>query len=192
MILLLAILVGCAVGWLTGGRLWNLERLRLKHAPAIIALFAVQALFRGSSLGSRWLSSSAALFVWSACMAFLIALVMANRRVPGMPVVALGMFLNLLVVVVNAGMPLSGDAAAKIGAQASDIAGGLQGGFYELVTQSTHLAFLGDVIAVPGPQGVRSVVSLGDLVMLLGAGVVVAIGMRSSVAPEGRSTSGSP
>ena len=190
MIPLLAILVGFGAGWLTGGRVRNLEHLEFRYGWVILALFGLQAVLRSSHALTAWIHGSAIVAVWCACVAALIALAIANRQTTGMMIVALGLFLNLLVVLLNLGMPLSGSAAGSLGAL-HDAVQSVNAGFYRLTTAETHLALLGDVIPVPGPPGIRSIVSIGDILLLIGAAVVVAAGMRAKPVDEPICTDGS-
>jgi hypothetical protein len=45
-----------------------------------------------------------------------------------------------------------------------------------------HLAFLGDVIPVPGPWPIGNVLSVGDLIIFVGALIVLHVACRSRLA----------
>jgi hypothetical protein len=45
---------------------------------------------------------------------------------------------------------------------------------------ATSFSGLGDIIPVPGPEGIRSVVSVGDIVMLLGFALALGAAMTEA------------
>ena len=92
-----------------------------------------------------------------------VAVALANVRLTGAVLVAIGGGLNLAVVALNGGMPV--DAAAAIAAGTtipSDV-------LHLRLTDSTQLKALADVIAVPI---FRAVYSVGDLFIAAGGFVV--------------------
>ena len=104
----------------------------------------------------------------------------ANRRLVGVPVVALGGLLNFVCITANGGvMPTDPDALAAIGrAPAGDE-----------FTNSTaledpKLAFLGDIIATPASWPVANVYSVGDLLILGGAFVLLHFACGSRLVPR--------
>lgn len=110
----------------------------------------------------------------------LAAFAWANRRVAGVPIIALGGLLNFICITANGGvMPTDPDAMASIGRAASD------GEF----TNSTaladpKLAFLGDIIATPASWPLHNVYSVGDVLILLGAFVLVHVACGSRLVPR--------
>jgi hypothetical protein len=92
-------------------------------------------------------------------MLAIAAFLYINRTRPGFPLTLTGLSLNLIVIGANGAMPVSGHALEKV-ALAGVPAGDLR---HAVADGDTHLSLLGDVI----PLGER-VVSLGDLVMLVG------------------------
>ena len=104
----------------------------------------------------------------------LLAFTWVNRRLPAMPVIVVGLVLNALVVVANAGMPVSADAArvSGVGAALPTTRGGPEK--HHLMTDEDVLRPLGDVIPVPPPLG--ALFSPGDVFLYGGlAWLVVAI-----------------
>ena len=95
----------------------------------------------------------------------------ANRRLTGVPLVAIGAPLNVLAITANGGVMPANAAALRIAGIAE------RAGFDNLVALThPHLAFLGDVIPVPGPWPTGNVLSVGDLVIPRGAFVVLHCG----------------
>lgn len=97
----------------------------------------------------------------------------------GFAIVALGTAANLAAMAPNGGIPVSRAALRAAGASAPS---GLANRFavkHVLAGDDTILNPLGDVIPLPP---LRDVVGVGDLLVFLGAGLVVASGMRQTPA----------
>ncbi len=103
----------------------------------------------------------------------------ANRRLVGVPIVAMGGLLNFFCITVNGGvMPADPDALAAIGrTPAGD----------EFINSTAladpRLAFLGDIIATPASWPVSNVYSVGDLLILGGAFVLLHVACGSRLVP---------
>jgi hypothetical protein len=146
---------------LSGGRLGALADLRLRRLWAIYAALGLAVLgvgLPGLPDGLRSLLLVAAYPVGAVFLA-------ANRRVPGVPLAALGAALNLLAIAANGGvMPASPSALATAGLPVD------QPGFQSSTDLAEpRLAFLGDVFAIPASWPLSNVFSVGDL--LIGAGL---------------------
>lgn len=102
----------------------------------------------------------------------LLAFAVINIRIGGMVLVVAGLGLNLFVTVINWGMPVSPSALTSAGIvtaqQAKHLV--LTGGR----TAGGALGFLGDVIPLPWGQ----VISIGDVLVLIGLALVVASVLR--------------
>ena len=172
------------MGWARGGRLRNLEHLEFRMGALVLVLFFGQLLLRGTTVLSLSIPSPVRVSLWCGCALGVLCLAIVNLRVRGMYFVAAGLLLNVVVVVLNAGMPLSQSAASRLGATPSQVSRSLEAGFYRLASPGTRLRVLGDVIPVPGFPGLRSVVSFGDLLMIVGVVVIVVEGMVSRPNPS--------
>ena len=112
--------------------------------------------------GDTGLHRAAHLFTY----ALVGACVLANlRTVRFLWVVALGGVLNLIAIAANDGvMPASRSALETAGMEETD------GSFTNSdAVDDAHLAFLGDVFAIPEGWPAANVFSVGDVVMLVGA-----------------------
>jgi hypothetical protein len=168
-LLLAGILIAAAlIGLLFGGSLRALGELSFRWwglALLGLALQFVPVRSRG------W---AAALLV--ASYAVLTLFVVANIRMPGMPLIALGFVLNIVAIAANGGMPVS-DQALRVAfgngyaEQRRELVTGHGGAKHHLRSEDDVLIFLADVVPVPAP--LRIVVSVGDLLALVGAGWVV-------------------
>lgn len=102
------------------------------------------------------LDSSVASSLWALFAVLAAALAISTPGVPGRWLIGLGMSLNAIVVLANLGMPVATSTA-------------LPDQFYRAVDARAGLVLLADVQPSPGGY----VLSLGDLLMLVG--VVVAV-----------------
>src|SRR5688500_12497767 len=159
---LVALTVACAVlaGWLRGGRLRHLAALPFSGGFLVLVAAAAQVLFAvapspPAAVGLTVLSQGALLtFLW------------LNRYLAGALLIAIGSLLNTIVVVANGAMPVAGDAMIAIGRHPAEISAGR----HRLLTEGDVLPQLADVIALPL---LRTIVSVGDIVLAAGLGLLV-------------------
>ncbi len=184
---LLAIGIGVGLGLLWGGRVSNLLEWVPPLWEALVGGIAVRVLL-DLLPWSGFLPSTLAI----ASTAALLAFALVNVRIGGMVLVVAGLGLNLLVMFVNWGMPVSASALVSSGIvtekQVGDVV--LSGG--REVADGAFLGFLGDVIPLPWGQ----VISIGDVLVLVGIALVTAsvlrryeVGRRT---PSGRGGRGGP
>ena len=100
-----------------------------------------------------------------ACLGVLLAVARANGRMPGVPLIALGLLLNLAAVVANAGMPTSESTLASAGVAVERPLPHRPDAKHVLAGEGTRLALLGDRLAV---RPLRAVVSYGTVSELAG------------------------
>jgi hypothetical protein len=103
-----------------------------------------------------------------------------NRRLAGVPIIAVGGLSNFIAITVNGGvMPADPDAMASIGRSVRED---------EFINSNTvahpKLAFLGDIIATPASWPVHNIYSVGDLLILTGAFVLVHVVCGSRLVPR--------
>jgi Family of unknown function (DUF5317) len=146
---------------LAGGRLAALVELRLRRVWAIWAALGLAVLGVGLPGLPDGLRSLLLVAAYPVGAVFLLA----NRRVPGMALVALGAALNLLAIAANGGvMPASADALAAAGLPVDN-----PGFENSAALDAARLAFLGDVFAIPASWPLSNVFSVGDV--CIGAGL---------------------
>lgn len=164
-----------ALGYLIGGRLANLGRIRLRLGPLAIVGLALQLV-----AGPGRVLPLVALFT---SFALLLTFAILNLRTPGFPLILVGILLNLTVISVNLGMPVDGDALVASG-QADTLAILVEGGGakHHLASEDDRLLFLGDVIPV---RPLEQVISVGDVFTYGGVVWLIVAGMRPRPA-EGR------
>jgi hypothetical protein len=177
---LFAVLIGVLLGLATGGRLYRLAGVKLRGEWLILTLFVVQAFARGRLLGvfgaSQW-----SLAVWTSASCVLIFTLLLNWRVPGMALGAVGILMNVDVVLVNMGMPVLMDRQAGLAeiAAAAD-ASNASGGFYRLALQGDIFRWFGDTIPVALGRSVV-LMSPGDVVLMVAVAVTIINGMAIEI-----------
>ena len=146
-----AVVIGLAAGLLRGGRLSNLQDLRVSLWPVLLAAVLIRLL---AGVAGEW---AAGLYV--AGFLGVVAVAIANWRLAGAPLIAIGAGLNLLVVAVNGAMPISLDAVAAVGGSVP------RDPLHVELRPDSRLPFFADVVPVPL---VRTAYSLGDLFLAVG------------------------
>ena len=104
-----------------------------------------------------------------------------NREIVGMKWICLGSLLNFIVIVSNFGyMPVDPSLGLEYGYETALMA--LKNGqvfAHTLMTETTHLNILGDWIMVPPPWPLPKTISIGDIIIDLGAFLLIFKGMTS-------------
>ena len=156
---------------LAGGRLTRLAEIEPRGVWAVLLAVAIQVGISNVAPGG-----SHVLHAGLNVLSYLLDayFIFANRRLAGVPLVAVGAALNVLAITTNGGvMPPNAVALRTAGITA-------RAGFDNSAALAhPHLAFLGDVFPVPGPWPVGNVLSAGDLIILLGALVLLHVSCRS-------------
>jgi hypothetical protein len=177
-VVLVAVVMALAavVAAVRGGRPARLAHLPLRRTRLLAS--ATGSYLLGVVAGSLWAPAHAALLVATA--GFVGLFVWLNRAVPGLVLIGLGMAANALVVVANGAMPVSLDAAERVGLRATDLRLDTNPR-HEAVGSGTRVALLGDVVpfALPGRS---QVVSPGDVAVAAGAGLALYAGMTGTAA----------
>lgn len=162
--------VALVVGWLRGGRLGNLAHVTLRSSWMVLAGFAAQLLL-------AWLTARAdpagvaglPLLVLSQVL--LLGFLWRNRLLTGMPLVLAGFLLNAVVIIANGAMPVAPAALEAVSGRPA----ALVPGKHQLLGADDALPWLADVLPIPL---LRTVVSVGDVVLAAGVGVLVVDLMR--------------
>lgn len=161
---------------LLGGRIGHLSSISFRRKWAGLAAVGLQILIlRVWPKGSPDLHAMAHL----ASYALIFAFVAANLHVPGLGLLAFGGTLNLLAIAANQGvMPADPSALRAAGILA------VPGEFANSAALANpHLWFLGDVFAIPAGWPLSNVFSIGDIVLMAGAFVLLHRVCRTRLAP---------
>lgn len=168
---LLAIVVALLVGWVRGGRLGNLARVRLRHVWVLPVAYLLQYL---SIYHLRGLAYEVLVVLSYAC---LIAFCVRNLDSKGIIWALLGISANFIVMMANhLRMPAYVPA---VEAYAPGLVPELQDGAIGksvAMSTNTHLNFLGDIFTVQ--LGVPTLVSIGDLMFSVGLFLFIVAAMR--------------
>lgn len=176
--LVLALALGVVLGYARGGRLRSFASLPSSIFLALwLALgFQLTLAYVPESVGplpARFLVVIASYLLAGAWL--WLSAARLREAALGIYLMATGWLLNLLVISANGGMPVSRGAVIRAGLEPTDVR---DGSFFKHVpaASDTPLRFLGDVIAVPP---VHRVISIGDIVLLLGIALFVSQVMSS-------------
>ena len=162
MVLVVVTVAGAVVaGWLRGGRVRHLAAAGFRGtaiaAAAAVAQF-VHAFVPNAAAGAALTGLS---------QAALLSFLWLNRLVAGAALVALGSTLNAVVIMANGAMPVSREALLHVSRHPAEL---VAGGRHRLLEEGDAFAPLADVIGLPL---LRTVVSVGDIVLAAGIGVMV-------------------
>jgi len=164
--ILVALALACVASVpLAGGNLMRLLDLPLRFKWAALSALAIQV-----ALTTLTTTEPSDLLKLAHFVSYLLAAacIVANRRITGLPILALGAALNLAVIAVNNGvMPASAQAMRLAGiAPAEHFANSAP-------LADPYLLALGDVIPIPGPWPLGNVMSIGDLLIFTGLLIVL-------------------
>src|SRR5438270_1133356 len=154
----ITVAVGALIGVALGGRPRHLPEHSFHLWPLLLAGLALQALVEGGLHGGF------GVFLVIVSYLGLLAFGALNLRLAGMGVVMVGIFMNVVPIALNAGMPVRARALVD-----ANLAPSLDRAQYvhlrgerHLERPGDHLVVLGDIIPI---RAVRQVVSFGDLIL---------------------------
>ena len=163
------VLFGLLIGRLRGGRLRNLSDWHVNSWRVLLAAVAAWAALELFGADDVWLAAAAILgAMWFG---------FRNLHLTGMPIVLIGLGLNLVPIALNGHIPTSVDAlliadvTTREDLPRLDLTAGRQ-----RETSEDLLPELGDIIAVPVTQ---QVLSFGDLIAMAGLATVASNAMQS-------------
>lgn len=162
---LVAIPLGLLLGALAGGSVRRLASVRLRYELLVLVAFVVQGVLRGRLAATS--PSAWGLVVWAIVSLVLAVLLLAQARSVGLSLLAAGTMLNLLVVLLNQGMPVAMPADQVAGRIVAGSAG-----FYQLAHQGTIAVWLADVMPVRLGSSLFAV-SAGDVLLCVGAALFI-------------------
>ena len=183
MILLLPVALSLLIALLRGGSLNRLAKVPFKHGWLAFVAIGLQV-----AAVSRQELAAVAAWIFILSYALLVALVLINRRLAGVPILGLGLGLNALATAVNGGyMPVTIEAVERAGL--THLVYQLETGARVLGSKNmilsradANLWFLGDVFVIRGPW--PTVFSVGDVLLALGILVFFQLAMLPARAAE--------
>ena len=156
---------GIAVGLARGGALTGLRESGVKAVRLGLVCLAIQALVVLLPLRAVSLPLGLGPVLLLAALATLLGVARPNARLPGVPLVALGLLLNLLVVLANLGMPVPVAALERAGITVEQPTPARPDAKHVTDRAGTRLGLLGDRLAV---RPLRTVTGYGTVVELAG------------------------
>lgn len=172
MILVVAMLLVVLSVPLTGGDFGKLRYLRVRGTGFVFAAIGLQLVL--TTVASKVLPATLAEGLHLVSYALAVAFLVVNRRITGLWILSLGGGLNLLAIAVNHGvMPATTAALRRAG---RDIV--TEGFSNSNAVDHARLSFLGDVFAVPKGVPLANVFSAGDVLLVVGIGVILHVACR--------------
>jgi Family of unknown function (DUF5317) len=188
LILLVPTVLAAIAAALRAGSFAGLRRLHIDWWPLGFASLAAQLVIHNPPVNHQEWALVWGPPAWVMCLAALLIMLLRNALRPGVARIAwqvalLGLGLNLLVIVANAGyMPQS--SSARLAVRGATLAYGdnpVELRNVAPIGPETRLAWLGDVIAQPRWMPMANVVSIGDVILSVGiAGLAVLTMSRRS------------
>ncbi|MEF8726367.1 MAG: DUF5317 family protein [Candidatus Bipolaricaulota bacterium] len=179
MLLLWGVVLGVAVGFIRGGTVANLEKLRLRFLWLVPISLVIQLLIF-PLFSEQAIITFGTEFFHLFSYVILAIFVLINLQIWGIPLMGAGMGLNLLVITLNGGfMPASVDSLIKAGeyrVASNLIHKGTYGNVINM-NDSTVLNSLGDWLYLPREIPLSTAFSLGDLLILIGLVFFFGMGM---------------
>jgi len=190
------ILLALLTGWIFGGKFSRLADAKIRYVWLIfvpivlyVASWAATMITPAAKLG--WLFGSMAIIEKAA----LIAVVVANLRLPGAKLILVGMILNLIALSANHGM-MPADPGALTTAFGKGYVEATRSATHvrsAIMDASTELGFLCDVVAARRPfVFLPAVYSIGDLTMTAGIFVAIIALMRTPLPGERKQVETAP
>lgn len=178
------VLIVLVVALVRGGSLVGFARLRLSFLPLVLGSLLIQLLiFSPFSLSTFLAPVSIPLYLIS--MLMLVIWVGLNRHIPGIILIAAGVLMNLAAIVANGGyMPVAPDAARYAGTVAAFEQAGPTVNNSHATDTGVQLWILTDIFPIPAGIPLATVISLGDILLTVGASVLIYRTMRGTVEGE--------
>ena len=178
MFILYAVLIGLVLGLLLGGRPSRLAELKIRFATVCMLGLVVQLVLFSDQVTAFIGDAGMPLYVASTLI--VAGAVAANYRIPGMAVVALGAFSNLVAIVANGGyMPTTPEAMAAVGFSEKWVYSN------SALLEHPNLPWLTDIFAMPRWIPSANVFSIGDVLIGVGVVIVIVVAMRKPMAAPG-------
>lgn len=168
------IIIAVLFSLITGGKLTNLGQLNFRCFYMVIAAYVIQSGIDYWATGQRF-GGYPYLHMVSYFILFFV--LFQNRRLPGMYFIIIGTLLNFIVISLNGGqMPVSPDILPENLSQ--ELAAG-HGGTHNLLTGDTRVKFLADIFHIRYFNQ-NQLISIGDIIIDIGAFLLVFMGMKRS------------
>ncbi|WP_027410316.1 DUF5317 domain-containing protein [Anoxybacteroides tepidamans] len=167
------IILSLLIGFFRGGSLKGLANMKLRGGwlfPILLGIEIFIFILQNKIEVVARFSNGLFLAIYVIGLVFL----WLNRHQPGFIVIFAGVLLNFVVMSLNGGrMPVSLEAAQFLGHEYIEALKAGVYGKHEAITASTWLPFLGDIIPLSPPYPRQQVISIGDVIMNVGAFIFI-------------------
>jgi MFS family permease len=185
MVVALSLVLGLGVAWMLGAHPVRLADVKFRGSVLVFAALAIQVGIYTAFNANVPHSWDRPLHIISYLM--LIGFFVLNLRVPAFWLVGFGLLANVAAIFANGGhMPVSAEAWTAAGGKLSEFDRNGISANNVLAGSNAHLGWLGDVFVLPFRVPFASILSIGDLLIVLGT---VAFVYRTC-APSGGERSG--
>ena len=172
------------MAFIFGGRLSNLEKIRLRGVYFVFLAFMIEYLagYMMSGNSQDWISGHT-VWIQFVVYALLGGFFVLNIQYLGMKFIATGSLLNAIVIFANGGyMPVKPDLAMIQGYSnaVKALKVGEVFGHKVLETSRDLFIFLADIIDIPEPYLFPKTVSVGDCIIGMGAFFIIFMNMAYS------------
>jgi hypothetical protein len=173
MVFLNVVLLGLVLGKLLGGRLGRLADTPIAGKELAFAAIGLQMIAFPWNFLPWTTPSGLARAIWIVSFALLIAMLVKNRALPGVAILAAGLTCNIVAVIANHGlMPVRPSALLAAGTQYHVHNNSIQVG-------DPNLGLLIDRWAAPQWLPMGNVFSVGDVLIALGTIVAIVAAMQA-------------
>ena len=174
MLYVIIIITSIIIGLLRGGELEKLFTISIEG----VLIFATALLLRLGVWSFDLIGISGILnyspYIIIISYFLLIYVSIRNIKLPGFKYIILGLILNGFVILLNGGsMPVLVKQRAIININTTGLLESGNRVVHSLMNDNTLFAFLGDVIAIPKPFPDSSIISVGDIMILVGLFILI-------------------
>lgn len=199
MVLFVAIAIGIIVGLLSGGSFsgFTATAARFRYLPVMFGAALIQVLIFTRPVGTWEIvhRTGPALYLLSISMTLFF--LFKNRKIPGLNIILIGAALNALVIFVNGGYMPSPESALREAGRIDNVIAEepdeqlphtnsviADEDAALIFDRETPLLILGDIIPLPDALPLANVISIGDILIALGALLAVTRVMHYHPDPE--------
>lgn len=192
MVLFVAVAIGLIIGILSGGSFsgFSAAAARFRLLPVMLAAAIIQVIIFTPPIGRTDIIHETGAFIYVVTILATLLFLLRNLRIPGISIIALGALLNAVVIIANGGyMPAPESALVESGRHGNVVQSEADREAGETLTHTnstvadddaslffdseTPLLILGDIIAIPDQVPLANVISIGDILIAIGAMVAV-------------------
>ncbi len=199
MVLFAAIALGLIIGLLSGGSFsgFSAAANRFNYLPVMFAGAIIQVLIFTPPIGTTDLVHDIGPYLYLLSISLTLFFLVTNRHIPGLKIVLVGAALNAAAIFANGGyMPTTEHALREAGRIDNVVAeepderlthtnSVIAADDAHLIwDRDTPLLILGDMIALPSAFPLANVISIGDILIAIGATVAVVCVMRQKPNPK--------